>query len=83
MCGTIFLRDSFDGGTDTLPKLMLEPAKEGFRAGQVPPLDLYLKEYYQHQRDYQGFGLGRALCEPSRGDLRRDELMIRIKAMCF
>jgi aldehyde:ferredoxin oxidoreductase len=51
----INLRDGFDGGTDTLPKVMFEPAKEGFRKGQVPPLDLYLKEYYQ-MRGWDGNG---------------------------
>ncbi len=43
----INLRDGFDGKTDTLPKVMFEAAKEGFRAGKVPPLELYLKEYYE------------------------------------
>lgn len=43
----INLRDGFDGKTDTLPKVMFEPAKEGFRAGKVPPVDRYLKEYYE------------------------------------
>ncbi|HBV88554.1 MAG TPA: aldehyde ferredoxin oxidoreductase [Desulfosporosinus sp.] len=43
----INLRDGFDAKSDTLPKVMFEPAKEGFRAGKVPNLEVYLKEYYE------------------------------------
>ncbi len=42
----INLRDGFDGKTDTMPKVVFEPAKEGFRAGKVPKFSIYLKEYY-------------------------------------
>ena len=40
------LRDGYDRKTDVLPKKMLQPAKEGMRAGKVPPLDEMLTDYY-------------------------------------
>jgi len=40
------LRDGYGAATDMLPKKMFKPAKEGMRAGHVPPLRDLLKEYY-------------------------------------
>ena len=43
----INVRDGFDRRSDTLPKKMRIPAKNGFRAGRVPvPFEPLLDEYY-------------------------------------
>ncbi len=41
------LRDGYDAKTDVLPKKMYKAAREGGRAGQVPPLDDMLRDYYE------------------------------------
>jgi aldehyde:ferredoxin oxidoreductase len=43
----INLRDGYDGQTDTLPKKMFQPAREGFRSGKTPPLNELLSDYYR------------------------------------
>lgn len=44
----INIRDGHSRKTDALPPRMYQPAKEGFRADQIPaPLDGYLDKYYQ------------------------------------
>ena len=43
----INLRDGHGAKTDVLPKKMFHAAKEGMRAGKVPPLKDMLKEYYE------------------------------------
>jgi len=43
----INIGDGVGGSYDKLPKRMFEPAKEGFRRGQIPPFDFMLKEYYR------------------------------------
>jgi len=43
----INLRDGYTKKDDTLPPKMYIPAKEGFRAGKVPPFDDLLSEYYK------------------------------------
>ena len=42
----INVRDGYDAKTDVLPKRMFKAAKEGMRAGKVPPLAEMLTEYY-------------------------------------
>lgn len=39
-------RDGYNAGTDVLPKKMFKPAKEGFRAGKVPPFEALMEDYY-------------------------------------
>ena len=43
----INLRDGYTGKDDILPPKMHMPAKEGFRAGKVPPFADLLSEYYK------------------------------------
>lgn len=43
----INLRDGYTKDDDVLPPKMYIPAKEGFRAGKVPPVDKLLSEYYE------------------------------------
>jgi len=43
----INLRDGYTNKDDALPPKMYIPAKEGFRAGKVPPIDDLLSEYYE------------------------------------
>jgi len=43
----INLRDGYNAKTDVLPKKMFQAAKEGRRAGQVPPFAELMKDYYQ------------------------------------
>ena len=50
----INLRDGYDAKTDVLPKKMLKAAKEGMRAGKVPPLAEMIKDYY----DVRGWDAG-------------------------
>ena len=60
----INVRDGFDGTTDTLPKAMSEPAREGYRAGKVPNLNRQLKEYYEMRGwDHNGYVPNRVLEE--------------------
>jgi len=42
----INIRDGYNAGTDTLPKKMFQAAKEGFRAGKVPPFKELMDDYY-------------------------------------
>ena len=42
----INIRDGYNAGTDTLPKKMFQAAKEGFRAGTVPPFKELMEDYY-------------------------------------
>ncbi len=42
----INIRDGYNAGTDTLPKKMFQAAKEGFRAGKVPPFKELMEDYY-------------------------------------
>jgi aldehyde:ferredoxin oxidoreductase len=42
----INIRDGYNAATDVLPKNMLQPAKEGFRAGKVPPFKELMEDYY-------------------------------------
>jgi len=42
----INIRDGYDAKSDILPKKMFQAAKEGGRAGKVPPLDDMLRDYY-------------------------------------
>ena len=41
------IRDGYDAASDVLPKKMYKAAKEGKRAGQVPPLADMLRDYYE------------------------------------
>jgi len=41
------LRDGYDAKTDVLPKKMYKAAREGGRAGQVPPVADMLRDYYE------------------------------------
>ena len=43
----INIRDGYDAKTDVLPKRMFKAGKEGMRAGQVPPLEDMLGDYYE------------------------------------
>jgi len=42
----INIRDGYDSKTDVLPKKMFKPAKEGFRAGKIPPFKELMEDYY-------------------------------------
>jgi len=42
----INIGDGYNAATDVLPKKMLQPAKEGFRAGKVPPFKELMEDYY-------------------------------------
>ena len=42
----INIRDGHDGSKDNLPAKMMKPAKEGFRAGKIPPLKELLEDFY-------------------------------------
>ena len=50
----INLRDGYDAKTDVLPKKMFKAAKEGMRAGKVPPFAEMIKDYY----DVRGWDAG-------------------------
>ncbi len=41
------VRDGYNAKTDVLPKKMFKAAKEGARAGKVPPFDEMIRDYYQ------------------------------------
>ena len=41
------IRDGYNAKTDVLPKKMFKAAKEGARAGKVPPFDEMIRDYYQ------------------------------------
>lgn len=43
----INIRDGMGKEYDRLPRKMFEPAKEGFRKGQVPPFEAMLDDYYK------------------------------------
>jgi len=43
------VRDGYNAKTDALPRKMFQAAKEGLRAGKVPPLEEMLGDYYQHR----------------------------------
>jgi len=43
------IRDGYDAKTDVLPKKMSKAAKEGMRAGKVPPIKDMLADYYQYR----------------------------------
>jgi len=43
----INLRDGYTNKDDALPPKMYIPAKEGFRAGKIPPFEDLLNEYYK------------------------------------
>lgn len=60
----INVRDGYNAATDVLPKKMFKAAKEGMRAGKVPPLKEMLEDYYQ-ARGWDENG------EPSEATLRR------------
>lgn len=58
----INLRDGYGASTDVLPKKMLIPAKEGFRAGKVPPHKELMEDYYNIRGwDEQGRPTGKTL----------------------
>ncbi|RLB24403.1 MAG: aldehyde ferredoxin oxidoreductase [Deltaproteobacteria bacterium] len=42
----INIRDGYNAKSDILPKKMFQPAKEGFRAGKVPPFKKLMEDYY-------------------------------------
>lgn len=42
----INIRDGYNAKSDVLPGKMFQPAKEGFRAGKVPPFRKLMKDYY-------------------------------------
>jgi aldehyde:ferredoxin oxidoreductase len=42
----INVRDGYNADTDVLPKKMFKAAKEGFRAGKVPPFKELMEDYY-------------------------------------
>jgi aldehyde:ferredoxin oxidoreductase len=42
----INIRDGYNAATDVMPKKMLQPAKEGFRAGKIPPFKELMEDYY-------------------------------------
>ncbi len=60
----INFRDGYNAQTDVLPKKMLQPAKEGFRAGKVPPFEELMEDYY-NLRGWDENG------KPSQGTLNR------------
>ena len=60
----INFRDGYNAATDVLPKKMLQPAKEGLRAGKVPPFKELMEDYY-NLREWDENG------EPSQGTLDR------------
>jgi len=60
----INIRDGYNAATDLLPKKMLQPAKEGFRAGKVPPFKELMEDYY-NLRGWDENG------EPSQGTMDR------------
>ena len=60
----INIRDGYNAATDVLPKKMLQPAKEGFRAGKVPPFKELMEDYY-NLRGWDENG------EPSQGTMDR------------
>ncbi|MBA7633831.1 putative oxidoreductase YdhV [subsurface metagenome] len=60
----INIRDGYNAATDVMPKKMLQPAKEGFRAGKVPPFKELMEDYY-NLRGWDENG------EPSQGTLDR------------
>ncbi len=43
------IRDGHGAKTDVLPKKMLQAAKEGMRAGKVPPFEEMMDDYYKHR----------------------------------
>jgi aldehyde:ferredoxin oxidoreductase len=47
----INIRDGYDARTDTLPGKMFKVAKEGFRAGEIPPFKDLMEDYY----DWRGW----------------------------
>jgi len=57
-------RDGYNASTDVLPKKMSQAAKEGFRAGKVPPFKELMEDYY-NLRGWDENG------EPSQGTLDR------------
>jgi len=54
----INIRDGFDASTDKLPGKMFKPAKEGLRAGKVPPFKQLMGDYYRI-RDWDESGVPR------------------------
>ncbi len=44
------LRHGYGAATDALPKKVLQPAKEGFRAGKVPDMAKLMADYYALRR---------------------------------
>ena len=42
----INIRDGYNAKTDILPQKMFRPAKEGFRAGNIPPFKELMEDYY-------------------------------------
>ena len=60
----INIRDGYNAATDVMPKKMLQPAKEGFRAGKVLPFKELMEDYY-NLRGWDENG------EPSQGTLDR------------
>jgi len=60
----INIRDGYNAATDVMPKKMLQPAEEGFRAGKVPPFKELMENYY-NLRGWDENG------EPSQGTLDR------------
>jgi aldehyde:ferredoxin oxidoreductase len=57
-------RDGYNASTDVLPKKMFQAAKEGFRAGKVPPFKELMEDYY-NLRGWDENGI------PSQGTLNR------------
>ena len=43
----INIRDGYNAKSDTLPKKMFKPAKEGHRQGQIPPFKELINDYYR------------------------------------
>jgi aldehyde:ferredoxin oxidoreductase len=61
------IRDGYNAKTDALPKKMFKAAKEGFRAGKVPPFKELMEDYYR-LRGWDEMG------EPKKETLKRLDL---------
>jgi aldehyde:ferredoxin oxidoreductase len=61
------IRDGYNAKTDELPKKMFKAAKEGFRAGKVPPFKELMEDYYR-LRGWDEMG------EPKKETLKRLDL---------
>ena len=63
----INIRDGYNAKTDILPEKMFRAAKEGFRAGNIPPFKELMEDYYE----WRGWGTNG---EPTKETLGRLKL---------